>query len=273
MSVKKHCRFRPLVPAPACLKYFCCVFSLPIILLGLVHSSEVATTRGEGLVFWIEFEETSFVAGTKLRAYMGVSNSMDWPHPFSQMSRRFYDTVIGDFVVEETAGIEIQSPVSHLMRNQALGSRGLFLEPHEQMKFEGYIERSFNLTNPGTYKISARGQFRSTNGVQQTFEMQTPPVAIRILPPTNQPLNQVQPVTVQTQATAPPVPAVHSSAEIHGSPEMQAKAGKSVAESTAENPSVQPAQPSSRIQVYILTIGGTLLFAFIALLILRRNRE
>lgn len=177
-----------------------------------------AHTNGEGLAFWIEFDRTEFVAGSELPATMGASNTLGMPHPFRWMKGRYFGTEIGDFVVrKQTTDKPLDSSVSPEEINNILGEKGLHLRSYETTLSEGFVHRGFALTNPGTYLVSARGTFRSTNGPQHTFELQTPPVAIQILPPTNTPAKTTEPSTGLEQPTAPPVPAVNPSPSLNSS--------------------------------------------------------
>lgn len=161
----------------------------------------------EGLDFWIEFPSKQFQAWGSVPGYMHLSNTLDAPHRFSEMKSRYYDTSIGDFLVELPDGTPVESFVTDLERRaSSRGSKGLFIEPQRHLSSIGYLDRAFDLTNPGIYKVSALLRIISTNWngdfPMEWLELRSPPVEIEILPSTNaRPVRP--PVDIPRQATQP----------------------------------------------------------------------
>lgn len=231
---------------------------------GSAHAA-VASTNGEGLIFWLEFEHTDHRAGTGISAIMGVSNTLNEPHPFRWSYFDIHDTGIGDFVVvEESTGIEIECVPPRSEREMKIISSSIGpLYGHAEKKFMGSVPQM--MTNTGTYLISARASFPSTNGPGTFFEIETPPVSIRILPPTNQPPQQVtQPLT-----TVQP-----NRVEIPQSVSSIAKNASAVQES---DPAIavthRPPNESRRNVWYGLLLLGMLLIAALLWWRLRQNRS
>ncbi len=144
----------------------------------------------EGLDFWIEFPSKQFPAWGSVPGYMHLSNTLDAPHRFSEMKSRYYDTSIGDFVVELPDGTPVESFVTVRERiASSLGSKGLFIDPHSHLSSLGYLDRTFDLTNPGIYRISALVRIVSSNWngdfPVKWQELRSPAVEIEILPSTN----------------------------------------------------------------------------------------
>lgn len=147
-------------------------------------------STGLGLDFWIELPSTTIVSGDSIPVIMAVSNTLSVSRPFFQRKGAFFDTSIGDFyVVDATTGQPVESPVNLGDRRSYTGTKGTGMRPHETIRAEGYLDRTFPLTNAGNYLIFAKAQFRSTNWDMVPPDgwiiLETPPIQIEILPPTN----------------------------------------------------------------------------------------
>lgn len=245
------------------------MFCLCLVLAASAAGASIATTNAEGLILWIEFEETDFPSGTETIGFLGVSNTLDQAHPFD-WSTGTRDLGVGDFVVmRQTDAGFLEDVAPSREKGTKIISSGIGpLGPNETQKFIGFLRLRYSL-DPGTYLVSAAGSIPSTNGPGLYFQFKTPPVAIRILPSTNQPPRQTNAAMVPTMTPVSPPPDISGQSAVPRKPSIPQRADPE----SGPVPALPSSNQSERNLFYGLCLAGILLLAGIVWWRLRRNRS
>jgi hypothetical protein len=147
------------------------------------HSTAVYTLTN-GVVFGLEFNPATVVAGERLIGTMILSNasvgmaninaSKDW-------GNRQVDTAIGQFVVTDESGRILPKTIPYRFQ-QRMGSRGWGFPPGSSERFNGDVVWGYSLTNPGTYFVKAIANVPLTNdsGSFAAFRAETPALEITV---------------------------------------------------------------------------------------------
>jgi hypothetical protein len=143
-----------------------------------------SSTNVDDSVLRLEFADSKVVAGDRLFGRMVVSNaSSEFRQLIYNMTKR-RDSYIGDFVVVDDEGNQIQKKIWSSLEAEGLWSKGriAFLWPSNYARFNADLVRQYSLTNPGTYFVKAVAQVPRPEGERDEVVVETPPVEITVLP-------------------------------------------------------------------------------------------
>lgn len=157
--------------------------------VGHLAFSSVTFTNVNEIVLGLEFATNSITAGERLEGNMVVSNASAFELIYNYSTYRGpRDTIIGDFVVADEAGIVLPKTVPSILWQTIGSGRQLRFRPGQAHRFDGDVVYGYSLTNPGTYLVKAIAVVPTTNaptGNQRdgsTMVIETLPLTITVLP-------------------------------------------------------------------------------------------
>ena len=143
-----------------------------------------SSTNVDGSVLRLEFAAKEVIAGDRLFGRMVVSNaSTEFRQLRYDMTKR-RDSYIGDFVVVDDKGNEVLKTIWSSLEVEKLWSKGRIasLWPSNSAAFKADLIGHYSLTNPSTYFVKAVAQIPTSEREPEDVVIETPPVAITVLP-------------------------------------------------------------------------------------------
>jgi len=148
------------------------------------NAALVTSTNVDGSVLRLEFAAKEVIAGDRLLGRMVISNAAtEFRQLRYEMTKR-RDSYIGDLLVIDQDGNRIPKTVWSSLQDEALWSKGrtAFLWPSNSSGFNVDLVGRYSLTNPGVYLVKAVAQVPMPLDVHEDVVVETPPVAVTVLP-------------------------------------------------------------------------------------------